>query len=273
MASRRGTSRIAASSRRIASSPRSLASAARATASRSAPTTGAPAAPAICSRSAAGNACWSSRFPRWSRRSASTARAWSSTVRPATGRARRRFFVAENVEAISGARSHTANAPSGSSGSGGAIKEITVRTATLDSLLEEAVFGELDFVTIDVEGHELSVLEGFSTREAQAADRDPRGQHASAAITTWLGICRTHGYVHFKRTGVNEWHAQASDTELVRPNELRRFRRAKSRQRWQRRSAHFSNRLATRVGSYLPASVKRPLRRPLDLIRRSVLRK
>ncbi len=70
------------------------------------------------------------------------------------------FFVADSVEAVS-TLDLTPERAEWIGRVGGTIKEITVRTATLDSLLEEAGFGELDFVTIDVEGHELSVLEGF----------------------------------------------------------------------------------------------------------------
>ena len=76
-----------------------------------------------------------------------------------------------------------------------------------------------------------------------------------------------HGYVHFRRTGVNEWYAHESDTELVRADEIRRFRRAKMRQRWERRGKVLSNRIATRVGTYLPTPVKRRLRKPFDYFR------
>ena len=39
--------------------------------------------------------------------------------------------------------------------------EILVNARTLDSCMEEAGFSEVDFVTIDTEGTELSVLQGF----------------------------------------------------------------------------------------------------------------
>jgi FkbM family methyltransferase len=175
------------------------------------------------------------------------------------------FFVAERVEAMS-TLDLTPHRAEWIRQSGGAVKEIAVRTATLDSLLTEAGFPEIQFITIDVEGHELSVLEGFTLElykpriviiEDNSVDGDPQvARHMSE-----------RGYVHFRRTGVNEWYAHESDTELVRPDEIRRFERAKTRQRWVRRRKHVSNRIATRVGAYIPAFTKRRLRDLFDNVR------
>lgn len=182
------------------------------------------------------------------------------------------FFVAENLEQMS-----TLDLTSDRLGwieeLGGAIKEITVRTATLDSLLAEAGFPEIQFITIDVEGHELAVLEGFSLEthrpriviiEDNAASDDPRSSGGDPRVGRHMS---QHGYVHFRRTGVNEWYAHESDTDLVRPDELRRFQRAKVRQSWERRGKFFANRIATRVGSHLPAPVKQRVRQPFDYLR------
>jgi methyltransferase, FkbM family len=174
------------------------------------------------------------------------------------------FFVAENVEAVS-ALDLTPDRVEWIGLLGGTVKEITVRTATLDSLLEEAGYTELEFVTIDVEGHELSVLEGFDLGryrpriviiEDNSVNGDPRVARHMA----------DHGYVHFRRTGVNEWYAHESDVEIVRPDEIRRFERAKTRQRWVRRRKHVSNQIAKRVGAHVPASTKRRLRELFDAV-------
>ena len=182
------------------------------------------------------------------------------------------FFVAENVEQMSTldlAPDHLEWIKQ----VGGAIKEITVRTATLDSLLAEAAFPEIQFITIDVEGHEMAVLEGFTLEahrpriviiEDNSASRDPCASSGDPRVGRHMS---EHGYVHFRRTGVNEWYAHESDIELVRPDEIRRFQRAKVRQRWERRGKFLSNRTATRVGAYLPAPVKRWLRQPFDSLR------
>jgi FkbM family methyltransferase len=175
-----------------------------------------------------------------------------------------RFFVAENVEAVSGLDLSPERAE-WIQRAGGTIKEITVRTAPLDSLLEEAGFGELDFVTIDVEGHELSVLEGFDLERhrPRIVILEDNSVDGVASVARHMG---EHGYVHFKRTGVNEWYARASDAELVKPEEIRRFERAKTRQLWVRRRKHVSNQLARRGGAYVPSSAKRRLRELFDAV-------
>ena len=182
------------------------------------------------------------------------------------------FFVAENVEEMS-TLDLTPDRLEWIKQVGGAVKEITVRTATLDSLLAEAGFSEIQFITIDVEGHEMEVLQGFALEahrpriviiENNSASNDPRATGGDPRVGRHMS---EHGYVHFRRTGVNEWYAHESDIELVRADEIRRFRRAKMRQRWKRRGKLLSNRIATRVGAYLPTPVKRRLRQPFDYLR------
>jgi FkbM family methyltransferase len=181
------------------------------------------------------------------------------------------FFVAENVEQMS-TLDLTPDHLEWIEQVGGAVKEITVRTATLDSLLAEVAFPEIQFVTIDVEGHEMAVLEGFTLEahrprivivEDNSVNGDPR-------VARYMS---DHGYVHFRRTGVNEWYAHESDAELVRPDAIKRFERAKARQRWERRRKHAANRVATRVGGYLPTSTKQRLRDLLDSLRSLVVQK
>jgi FkbM family methyltransferase len=183
-----------------------------------------------------------------------------------------RFFVAENVEEMS-TLDLTPDRLEWIEQVGGAVKEITVRTATLDSLLVEAAFPEIQFITIDVEGHEMEVLEGFTLEahrpriviiEDNSSSDDPRARGGDPRVGKHMS---EHGYVHFRRTGVNEWYAHESDTELVRADELKRFRRAKTRQQWERRGKLLSNRIATRVGAYLPTPFKRRMRAPFDLLR------
>jgi hypothetical protein len=77
-----------------------------------------------------------------------------------------------------------------------------------------------------------------------------------------------HGYVHFKRTGVNEWYARESDAELIEPGEIRKFERAKKIQRWDRRRRRLVNRIATRGGHYFPESTKHCLRDVYEVVLR-----
>ncbi|MGD1056994.1 MAG: FkbM family methyltransferase [Solirubrobacteraceae bacterium] len=175
-----------------------------------------------------------------------------------------KFIVAEGVEAVSGL-DLTPERVEWIRRAGGTIREISVRTATLDSLLEEAGFTALDFVTIDVEGHELSVLEGFDVgsyrpRVVIVEDNSVAGDAGVARYMT------EHGYVHFKRTGVNEWYAHSSDGGLIKPQEIKRFERAKKRQLWDRRRKQMVTRLATSGGRYFPESTKRWLRDVYDAV-------
>jgi FkbM family methyltransferase len=154
---------------------------------------------------------------------------------------------------------------------GGTVKEISVRTATLDTLLAEVGFPEIQFITIDVEGHEMAVLEGFTleTHKPRIVIVEDNSISGNPRVARYMA---DRGYVHFRRTGVNEWYAHESDVELVQPGEVRRFERAKMWQRWERRRKHVVNRVATAVGRYLPTGAKRRLRGVFDLLRSSTAR-
>jgi FkbM family methyltransferase len=175
------------------------------------------------------------------------------------------LFVARDFEQMS-TMALTADHRAWVEAVGGTLEPITVPTATLDSMLEAAGFPEVQFMTIDVEGHELAVLEGltlerYAPRIIIVEDNSPGGNRETAAHLA------RHGYVHFRRTGVNEWYAQESDAELVRPEELARFRRTVARERIRRQLGHQANRAAARTGRYLPAPLKGRLRRLLDFLR------
>jgi FkbM family methyltransferase len=187
------------------------------------------------------------------------------------------FFVAERVEQMSTLDLTVAHRE-WIEQVGGEVKETIVRTATLDSLLAEAAFPELQFVTIDVEGHELAVLEGFTLElhrpriviiENNSVSEDPLASSGDPRVVDHMA---EHGYVHFRRTGVNEWFAHEADAELIRPAEIKRFARAKTRQRWERRRRRVVNRVATRAGRCLPPSAKRRLRGLFDALRSSAVR-
>ena len=157
------------------------------------------------------------------------------------------FVVAESVEQMS-TLDITTDHLAWIERAGGVTREITVRTATLDSLLDEAGYSEIQFITVDVEGHELAVLEGFTLArfkprivilEDNSRGGDPRLRQHMAE----------RGYVHFRQTGVNQWYAHESDKALLHPIELRRFNRRLMRQRWQRRWTRPVSSVAARIRS------------------------
>jgi FkbM family methyltransferase len=181
------------------------------------------------------------------------------------------FAVAEGVEEMSTLDLTPAHA-AWIERVGGTVKEISVRTATLDRLLAEVGFPEIQFVTIDVEGHEIAVLEGFTleAHRPRIVIVEDNSINGNPRVARYMS---DRGYVHFRRTGVNEWYAHESDVELVQPDEIRRFERAKTRQRWERRRKRAVNLVATRVGRYLPTPAKQRLRDAFDLLRSLAVRK
>lgn len=99
-------------------------------------------------------------------------------------------------------------------------RQVTVQTRTLDDLLQEAeFFAPIDFVSIDVEGHELEVLKGFDMARwrPRLMLMEDNSNHEDLAVPEYL---REQGYVQLARTGVNDWYAHASDS-LVRNSALR----------------------------------------------------
>jgi FkbM family methyltransferase len=96
-----------------------------------------------------------------------------------------------------------------------ARKTIDVPIRTLDDILEEAKApAPIDFVSIDVEGHEVEVLSGFDLTRWQ-----PRLVLIEDHVTTLATHrCLTRaGYCLIRRTGLNGWYvprAQAPRTGL-----------------------------------------------------------
>jgi FkbM family methyltransferase len=134
---------------------------------------------------------------------------------------------------------------------GGAVREITVPTRTLDALLDEAGFPRIDFMTIDVEGHELDVLQGFSLDRRRPRVVILEDNVGTSEVARHMA---RRGYVNFKRTGVNDWYAHESDSELIRPDAVRQFQL----ERAMRRSVdQAKERLVRRI----PATVRRRMTR------------
>jgi FkbM family methyltransferase len=143
---------------------------------------------------------------------------------------------------------------------GGTIKPITVRTTTLNNLLAEARFPELHFVTIDVEGHELEVLQGFDLERYKPRIVIVEELARQSRVMSYMA---ERGYVNFKRTGVNEWYAHESDTELIEFGAVRKFRRQKRRE--QTRLA-----VKTALARFLPTWSKRQLTTVFNTLSRRV---
>lgn len=92
---------------------------------------------------------------------------------------------------------------------------VEVALRRLDDILDEAEpAAAVDFISIDVEGHELELLRGFSLDRWRPTvliveDNSPMWE------TSVRDYLNEHGYVRFRRTGVNDWYAHVSNPALT----------------------------------------------------------
>jgi FkbM family methyltransferase len=143
---------------------------------------------------------------------------------------------------------------------GGKPKDIKVRIRTLDSILAESCISNIDFLTIDVEGHELEVLKGFSIEKycPRIVLIEDNSNASDPAIPEFM---KGKGYLIFNRNGVNDWYAMEGDHELI-PAGKKEFL-LKDRKR-----IAFEYRLGQRFAPllpYIPGKLKPILRKILGL--------
>jgi FkbM family methyltransferase len=90
---------------------------------------------------------------------------------------------------------------------------ITVRATTLDHILREAnAPTPIDFVSIDVEGHEIAVLDGFDL--AYWRPRLLMVEDLAMDLKLHRYI-ESRGYTWFRRTLLNGWYAPREDAPAV----------------------------------------------------------
>src|SRR4030095_12271331 len=94
------------------------------------------------------------------------------------------------------------------------LRKIKVPSRTLDKILESAGISSIDFVTIDVEGHEWDVLQGFSIErwnpEVVIIERNTHWP--DRRIMQFLAF---RGYLYDRTTGVNDWFVRGSRAQAV----------------------------------------------------------
>lgn len=98
---------------------------------------------------------------------------------------------------------------------GFSTREVKVETRTLDDILNEKFANcQIDFISIDVEGHELAVLKGTTLNRWRPGILliEDNSNYADPTIRNYL---KEHGYLPFKRTGVNDWYASIDHPELI----------------------------------------------------------
>lgn len=123
------------------------------------------------------------------------------------------FHVAEGVETLSTIEEDAKHFERINKEGGTGITKIQVRTDLLTNILLEKGIDRVDFLTLDVEGHELLALKGLSFDQIQL--RLLIVEDASfGEDRTVKDFLKARSYVRFKRTGCNDWYAKKDD-ELV----------------------------------------------------------
>lgn len=147
------------------------------------------------------------------------------------------FYVAEGVETLSTLEQDVNHFKRIDNEGARGIKEIRVKTDLLTQILLDSGISQVDFLTLDVEGHEISALRGLSFEQIK-----PRiliiEDNSFGTDTEIKKFMRAKSYVRFKRTGCNDWYAHKDDaivsllavmnTEIkIFPNaQWRRFKRS-----------------------------------------------
>lgn len=94
------------------------------------------------------------------------------------------------------------------------IDKVAVPVMRVDEILQAAKINSLDFVTIDVEGAELSVLRGFDLQRWKprvvVVEDLSEGQDNSVRL-----YLESKGYRCFLSENPNDWYASKDDVELV----------------------------------------------------------
>lgn len=105
-------------------------------------------------------------------------------------------------------------------------RPIEVRTRMLDDILSEAgIAPGFEFLTLDVEGHELEALGGLSLDrwKPQLLIVEDNTRFGDVPVRRHLARA---DYVRFHRTGVNDWYAHRSNRAMVRDARWFRYARA-----------------------------------------------
>lgn len=128
------------------------------------------------------------------------------------------FHVAEGVETLSTLENDKGHA-SRVQWEGGQLKEIKVKKLKLDEIISNLNVKEIDFISIDVEGHEMSVLRGLSLQvhQPRIIIIEDNSHGLNREVKKYLA---KYGYAKFNITGCNDWYARKSDKDLVNPTRL-----------------------------------------------------
>jgi FkbM family methyltransferase len=174
------------------------------------------------------------------------------------------FFVAEKVEQMS-TLTLTKKHHDWILEVGGTVREINVQKKTLDHILIESGFQEVQFVVIDVEGYEMEVLKGFTIEKfkPRIVIIEDNSNQEDSSVPQYM---EKRGYVNFKRTGVNDWYARENDSVLIDMREVLNLIKARKRAKIR---YHFIKTIGP-LKPYLPRGLKRGAKKVVDWIVRGI---
>ena len=114
------------------------------------------------------------------------------------------FYVAEGVETLSTMEFSEAHFSRVKETPNSRLNKIQVKTKRLDTIFKENKFVDIDFMTIDVEGHELGVLAGldFETSNIKIIIIEDNSNGFDSSVKN---LMESKGYKRFKKTGCNDW--------------------------------------------------------------------
>jgi FkbM family methyltransferase len=133
------------------------------------------------------------------------------------------FHVSEDSKSLSSLTFDRARRENLEQQTGGfKVSEITVPGRTLDSILDENGAQRIDFLTIDVEGHEWDVLRGFtiSRWRPEIVIIERNTLLPDRRIVTFMFRA---GYSYLRTRGVNDWFVLRESSTLARAANLARF--------------------------------------------------
>jgi len=120
------------------------------------------------------------------------------------------FYVAEGVETLSTIEEDAKHFERINKDGGTGISKIRVKTDLLTNILLDRGINKVDFLTLDVEGHELLALAGlsFDRIKIRLLIVEDASFGEDRSVKNFL---ETYSYVRFKRTGCNDWYAKKDD--------------------------------------------------------------
>lgn len=127
-----------------------------------------------------------------------------------------KFYVAEGVETLSTMKYDASHFERIFKDGAHGIREIQVKTDLLDSIFQLKGFTTIDFLTLDVEGNEMSALRGmsFDSIRPRILIIEDSSFGSNSEVYEFM---RSKNYSRFKRTGCNDWYADRNDDFVTLP--------------------------------------------------------